>query len=227
MADAKRDQLKFILPKGIAIYPKLIKPDTKFDPAGKFEVKLQFDAETIAPVLEKLVELRDRFAEDKKAAFLAAKKPQLAKSLKLRDVGTPDYDKEGDENGMILLKPSSKASGVRADGSRWERTIPLFDAKGKKIEGKPAIYGGSELKVAVIAEAYHKADGNEIGVSLRIDAVQVIKLVSAGGKDADSFGFGEEEGYEGSEESAGGFGDESGGDAPASAGGDPDGNVDF
>jgi hypothetical protein len=216
-ANNKREQLKLILPRGVAIYPKLIKPDTKYVKEGKYEVKQKFEADAISPVLDKLVELRDRYAEQMRAEFIAKKKPQLAKTLKLRDVGTPDYDAEGDETGLVILKAGSKASGTRADGSRWERKIPLFDAKGKKT-APAAIYGGSELKVAVIAEAYHKADGNEVGVTLRIDAVQILKLVAAGGKDADSFGFGEEEGYEADEDESGGqFADESASsDAPAS-----------
>ena len=212
MADkSDRKQLKFILPKGIAIYPKLVKPDTKFDKDGKFEVKQKFEADVIEPVIEKLVELRDAFAAEKAAEFAASKDGKVkarAKNIKVRDVGTPNYDADGNETGLIELKAASKASGKREDGSTWERKIPLFDAKGKKTNPK-AVYGGSELKVAVIAEAYYKADGNEVGVTLRIDAVQIIKLVAAGGKDADSFGFGAEEGYEDDAEENQ-FGDETG-----------------
>jgi len=227
MADKNdRKQLKFVLPKGIAIYPKLIKPDTKYDKDGKYEVKQKFEADVIQPTLDKLIALRDEFVEQKKAEFLASKDGKTkakAKNIAVRDVGTPDYDENGDETGLVILKAGSKASGKRQDGSSWERKIPIFDAKGKKITPK-AIFGGSELKVAVIAEAYYKADGNEVGVTLRIDAVQVLKLVQAGGGTADGFGFGAEEGYEADEDEGSQFNDESGdsdGDSKP-ADGDPD-----
>ena len=57
------------------------------------------------------------------------------------------------------------------------------------------------------------------GVSLRIEGVQVIELVSgSGGRSADAMGFGEEEGFEADEEeSLPAFG---GGDEEAGADGD-------
>ena len=60
------------------------------------------------------------------------------------------------------------------------------------------------------------------GISLRLGAAQVIKLVGPGNRSAGSFGFGEEDGYESEESPAeqAGFGAE--GSAPASGNGDSD-----
>lgn len=210
-------KFNFITPKAPAIYPKLNEPDTKFVAEGVYESKLRIDPSaedgvigkdkaSWATIYERLEELRDGFLAEKKKELAASKDPKnknKAKTISAADIGTPDLDNEGEETGMLVIKVKAKASGGGGDTGKkaWKRKITIFDAKGKKMENPPLIYGGSELKVAVSAVPYYSPKDNVVGVTLYLEAVQVIELVSSGGgKSADSFGFGEEEGYEAADE---------------------------
>lgn len=212
MAKAEPSKLNLILPRGTAIYPKLNKPDTKFDAAGVFDTKVAISADAsdgvigkelvnLETVLERLTALRDEFVEAKRQELAASSDPKnkaKAKNLKVKDIGEPGLDDDGNENGSHVFKAKMKASGVKKDGSPWTRKPLLFDAKNKKLaDNSPPIYGGSVIKVAVSAMPYYAATDNAIGVTLYLEAVQVIELVSAGGnKSGAGFGFGVEDGYE-------------------------------
>lgn len=204
--------LNLILPKAPAIFPKLNSPDTKFDADGVYETKLRFVPEEsldgligkskidLEGILDRLKTLRDDFAEAKREELAAGdgKQKKKAKELSVRDIGEAECDDDtGDETGNLILKVKMKASGIsKKDGKKWERSPKLFDAQGKALpKNAPPIYGGSILKVAVQAVPYYAANDNEVGVTLRLEAVQVIELVSGGGRSASAYGFGAEDGY--------------------------------
>lgn len=220
-----RPSFNMITPKGVAIYPKLDKPDTKFDADGVYEVKLKFDptatdgvigktSATWAEIVEKAEAIRDEFLATTKADLQSGdgKAKAKAKSISALDFGAePDVDDDGNETGMIVVKVKMKASGVsKKDGKPWTRKPTLFDAKGKPLPANaPPIWGGSTLKAAAEVVPYYTAKDNVVGITLRLNAVQVIELVSGQGRTASAFGFGEEDGYEAEEEqsfSAGGDG---------------------
>jgi hypothetical protein len=219
-----RLELKVVTPKGVAIYPKLNKPDTKFDAAGVFEVKLKFDPAAEDGVLGKTA---TSWADIKAAVdaqqegFLAAKKADLmkgdgkaknkAKSIESVEWGAePDVDDEGDETGLIVMKAKMKASGKSKEGKPWTRAPMLFDAKNKKLGEDVQIWGGSVLKVAGKIVPYYNAKDNVVGSTMYLEAVQVIDLVSGQGRDAGAYGFGEEDGYAAPDESATPFSDDGG-----------------
>lgn len=204
--------LNLILPKAPAIFPKLNSPDTKFDADGVYETKLRFDPEDATDgvigrnnvdfkeIVARLTKLRDEFAEQKRDELAAGdgKQKKKAKELTCREIGEAECDDDtGDETGMVILKAKMKASGIsKKDGKKWERKPKLFDARGKELpKNSPPIYGGSVLKVAVQAVPYYAANDNEVGITLRLEAVQVIDLVSGGGRSASAYGFGAEDGY--------------------------------
>jgi len=83
----------------------------------------------------------------------------------------------------------------------------------------PSIWGGTVGKVAFEVMPYFNNAQCEGGLSLRLDAVQIIELVSGGGKSASAYGFGEEEGYEHDNDA---FADESDSTDNGSAGGSED-----
>ena len=102
-------------------------------------------------------------------------------------------DDQGEETGEIELGFKQKAIIKNAKGETFELCPKVFDASGKELIKTPAIYGGSILRVAYQIVPYN-VPALGVGASLRLNAVQIIKLVSGGG-DAASYGFGEEEGY--------------------------------
>lgn len=230
MAKAEPKKLNLILPRGIAIYPKLNKPDTKFDAAGVYDVKVTIapdaddgyigrDKADLAAVLEALAVLRDEFAEAKRAELASSSDPKSkakAKTLKVKDIGEPGLDDDGEENGRHILKAKMKASGVNAKGENWTRKPKLFDSKNKPLaENSPPVYGGSVLKVAALAMPYYAANDNTVGVTLYLEAVQVLELVSAGGnKSGAGYGFGVEDGYVADESEDMPFSDDSAAEDP-------------
>jgi hypothetical protein len=206
MAD-KPKNLRGITPAGLFQYPFLVKPDygnEKFpDPDGTFKVNLRLTEAEAQPLLELLQPVYDQAMEDGKEGFskLKVEQRKKLKALTENPLYAEEYDKETEEpTGVIVFKFTSKASGTNAKKERWERTIPLFDAKGKPF--KPRMVGGGSLgKISFEAAPYFVPGTGSAGVKLYLNAVQILDLVeSGGGRDASAFGFGAEEGYEVPEE---------------------------
>jgi hypothetical protein len=226
MAD-KKPSIKFISPRGVAIFPKLNKPDFKFNAAGEYRAKLRITlADIPEELIAKLTELRDNLVNETKAALTKKKDIAKAKAMTVLDLFKDETDKEtGETTGFSLFSSKMVASGIsKKDQKPWSRAPKLFDAAGKKLSDKKFIWGGSELKLAVEAMAYYMPKDNEVGVAYYLEAAQVLKLVSGSDKDAAGYGFGTEEGYTGEEESDGnpGFGpdDESKATSDAKSGDD-------
>lgn len=167
----------FTTPKGIAQYPWLSKPDTKFNEEGEYKVNLSLSKEDAAPIIQQINQV---FAENVK---------EETKKNKGKDIKTanPPYSEELDDDGKptgnIIMKFKSKAAYKPA----------IFDAKGNvMIESN--IWGGSEVRVnGSMAPYFTSMIG--AGVALRLRAVQVIQYVE-GGTGPERFGFEEEVGFE-------------------------------
>ncbi len=205
MAFEKRKALtKFITPKGTAVYPRLNQPDVKFKPEGEYSAKIRLSEEDAAPLMAKIDELVAIAYRDEQARLIAADKKAAAKTLKYADKPYKDVlDIEGEETGEVEFNVKMKAQYTKKDGSVVKLEPKLFDAADPPnvLPKSTQIWGGSQIKVAGEFNPFATAIG--VGMSLRLSAVQVIKLVSgSGGGDAASYGFnGEEDGFvtEGSE----------------------------
>lgn len=206
----KREQIRYTSPEGVAVFPCIHKPSKKYN---KFECKLVLDPndEELQAFIAKAEAIRDKFFDETKKSLIANKKGAKAKELKSAPIVVEEYDDQGNETGMVLMKGTADAVGKRKDGSTFNREVHVFDAAGKRLKKVPAVFGGSRLKMAVIAFPYYSAAANQVGISLRLEAVQIIELVSGGGS-AQSYGFGSTDGY---------VADDGSDDAPAGdAGGD-------
>lgn len=204
-------------PSGIAKFPRLNKPETEVNgqtlDKPRFKVTLIMD-EADEGVTAFKADLDKRHA----AAIAVAEKKKKAdpKRAKKQLVINPPYRDHLDEDGNPVegkFEVTAKTSAEKDDGT--PKTVKMFDAKGKPT--KANIGGGSKLKLNVTPGAYDSNLG--AGLSLYLNAVQILALEEFSGGNAKSFGFGEEkDGYEGSD-----AGDESfpQGDAPAG-----DGNAD-
>jgi hypothetical protein len=90
-------------PVGIARYPSLNRPDTKFDDIGVYKVNLEMSSEDAEPFIKQIEAL---FAE-----FLNDKKRELKKDkLKLHAAPWEDND------GLVQLKLKVKAMGKNKEG---------------------------------------------------------------------------------------------------------------
>jgi hypothetical protein len=224
---------KFTTSKGKFKYPRLNEPDMGNDdypkPNGEYSVQLVQTAEEAKPLIDKLTPLFEKAKEDGAEEF--AKLPPAARK-KLKDVTVNDFfstefDKETEEEtGNLIFKFKMTASGVsKKTGKKWSRKPVVFDAKGKPLVNAPSIWGGTIGKVNFEVSPYFIKGTAAVGISLRLQAVQVIELVSGQGRDASDYGFGEEEGYahEDTAENTNGFGDETAG----ATGGETTGEEDF
>lgn len=220
MSSEKVKKDSFTSPKGIAKYPKIIKPDTKFKADGEYSVKLIINGEYCQELCDKLTAIRDaRFPDCEKRereAALKAKKP--FKPLKQADLPWKEcVDDEGNPTGELEFNFKMPARITKKDGTILELRPAIFDAKGIPIIGQAReelrIGGGSTLRVSFDVRDYYTPLVG-FGIKLSLKAVQILKLVEwTGGGTADSHGFeAEEDGFEAPQAGAG-----AGGEAEAEA----------
>lgn len=194
MADEKQKYVRTTTPKGKANYPWLNTPDTKFDADGVFKCNL------IVPAKEAKALIKQIDDEVKKAVADAKAKAKPADAKKIKEGEKPyaeEVDDEGEPTGNIVFKTKQRAKIKTKKGDIIDKVIPIFDAKGTRIQAN--VGGGSTLKLNVELAYYYVAAQKTAGVSLRLQAVQVYDLVEFGsGASAGSYGFSDDEdGYEG------------------------------
>jgi hypothetical protein len=201
MAFEKRKPLeKFRTPIGIAVYPRLNAPDTKYKPEGEYSAKIRLSEDDAAPLMKRIDELAAAKFDEEKNLLLEAKKMSAYKTLKMTDLPYKAvFDSEGEETGEVEFNVKMKAQYTAKDNTVVKMTPRLFDASTPPQPLAPSvqIWGGSLIKVAGEFNPFATKIG--VGVSLRLSAVQVITLVTGGskGSDAGSFGFeGEADGYQ-------------------------------
>jgi hypothetical protein len=229
MADNKREYLKFITPRTVVKYPRLLKPDTgpknnpsdpKFSVKGIFtpgegefivgKTKLSYEA-----IVEKLEALRDAEFDRVMAEAKAKKNGKLIKLLHKAPVFAFVLDDEGNETAEVQVYAKTAATYKDKQTGTVETKRPplMFDSKGKKIEGKlPSVGGGSTMKIAVSACPYFVASSGAVGITCYLDSTQLIKLVEFGGGGTNPGFDAEDDGYE-AESGEATFDNESGGDA--------------
>ncbi|MGV1762816.1 DUF2815 domain-containing protein [Rhizobium rhizogenes] len=228
------EAVKITTPRAPAVYPKLdfANPDygTEAYPieGGAFSVQVRLvksdpQVQALLAKLEKVMAQSEAEALEKFAALPVATRKKLGEP-KRQEFYTDVYDEEENETGEIILKFKMKHSGTTAKGKDWKRYPQLIDAKLQKLKKGTAIWGGSIVRVSGGALPYWVAGQASYGVSLQLEGVQVIELVSAGGRSASEMGFEEEEGYDASEgfseEDTTDDSDDNAGDEKAPAGSD-------
>lgn len=166
-------------PVGTLGYPRLVEPDTKFNPEGEFRTNLSLDT------------------PDKLKAFIDKQLDESVKSAtesEGKKVKRADPPYKVDDDGIIQFKFKLKHN-VTYNGKSWQNKVALFDAKGTPLSNV-SIGGGSQAKVAFEVVPYYTATVGA-GVSLRLKAAQIIDLVEYNGSaTADKFGFEEEDGFD-------------------------------
>ena len=180
------DKLRLTTPKATFKYPKLIEPETKFTPEGHYKVT----AVILADEADAMAEALDTLFEAHKASLKAQAPSQKFKAI------DPSYGFEDiDGKPCFTISVKMKAKGMDRDGRAWSAVPALFDASGAPVKDRESLRGmwsGTEGRVSFEAcPFYQPALG--AGITLRLKAVQILKLVESGGS-ANSFGFQEETG---------------------------------
>lgn len=230
----KREYIKFITPRVIVKYPRLLKPDTGprnkptppkysvkglFTPGeGTFTIgKTQVSYEDIVAKLE---EARDAEHVKVLAEAKAKKNGKLVKLLQAADAIMPvfyaEVDEEGEETGLVQLNAKTAAEVKDKDTGKVEKKSPppMVDAKGKKIAKIPAVGGGSTMKIAVSAAPYFVAATGKVGITYYLNGTQLLVLEEYEGG---GLGFVAEDGYDGAEDGEAEFGDEAADDTKSTS----------
>lgn len=121
-------KVKFTTPSGQAIYPWLQpgRPDTAFDPEGKYKVQLRMDAKSAQRLIDEIKQVKiDAFG--------------------VKDKCHMPYSTD-EETGEIIFKIQSKYQPKYVDASG----NPIPDNK------VPSMFGGSTLRASGILDPYNK-----------------------------------------------------------------------
>ena len=185
---AKNSYVKVVSPVGVSQYAWLTTPDTRFDETGHYKTNLILNSKD-SQVLKTQIS-----AEIKKSLTLAKEK---AKGKVIKQANSP-YENEmidGKASGNVIFKFKTKAQIITKDGKVIPNRVALFDSTGKPLIDAN-VWSGSEMKVSAELIPYYTAMAGA-GVSMRLRAVQVIKLVEGGSSNAKGYGFDKvKDGYE-------------------------------
>lgn len=201
-------QLKGTTPKGTAEYAKVLEPQTKIgDQVIEPTYSMTLIMDSTDPQAENIIrQLQGELAKAEKMAQDFASKAKGSKKGKLppcHDENFGDcFDDDGNPIDKVFIRAKAKAEGITQSGKKWVFKPTVFDAKGTPFPEKdpPLIGNGSVCRMAISAFPYAAAVG--YGVSIRLEAVQVLKLVEFNSRSANSYGFEtEEDGYSVSESS--------------------------
>jgi hypothetical protein len=191
MADKKKNP-RYVSPAGIASWPKVRTPDTKFNEDGTYSVKLLLDPEKDAAFLAKL----DTMAEAALEAMKAEHK-KFSKVMTLVSPYAPELDKDGNETGKVVVNFTSPAQITsKKTGKTYNLKIAVFDAQLTPLPVEQDIGGGSLVKVSFESWPYFNAKDKEAGITRRLIGVQVLELKEwSGSQSASDFGFQAEDGF--------------------------------
>lgn len=200
---AKQSKTYYRSPLGVAVYPHITKPDTKFNDDGLFKVSLRLegkDAETMKARLDAAAEAAFKdFMENGDGADL---KPGEQKKFSVYKPYVEEEDDEGNPTGSILVQFKQNAVIKLRDGTVKHVQIGIYDA-----DNKPApnvdIWGGSVIRVKFAMRDIVMKSLKQVGVRLDFSLVQVKKLATGGQgdsgfdaiEDEDAFRVGDEGGF--------------------------------
>ena len=179
---AKNSYVKVVSPVGVSQYAWLTTPDTRFDETGHYKTNLILKAKDAQPLVTQIN------AEIKKSLTLAKEK---AKGKSIKQAPSPFEDEliDGKPSGNVIFKFKTKAKIITKDGKVIPNRVALFDSTGKPMIDAN-VWSGSEMKPYYTAMA-------GAGVSMRLRAVQITKLVEGGSSNAKGYGFDKvKDGYE-------------------------------
>jgi len=184
----KKKNKRIVTPVGISQYAWLTSPDTRFDEEGVFKVNLMLvttDAKTLIQQID----------DSLKDSITLAKEKAKGKNIKEAPLPySAELDDKNNLTGNTIFKFKCKAQITTSNGTVIPNRVALFDSKGTPLVDVN-IWSGSEMKISADVIPYYTSMVGA-GVSLRLRACQITKLVEGGGYSATGYGFAEETGYE-------------------------------
>lgn len=174
--------------KGKSLWTKVFEPDTRFVPEGEYSTQVVVPEAEAMDVCEQLEGIaQGKFDEAVKD------NPKLKNVLSIRDVVEKEVDDNGNLTGNVIFKTKLKARIKARSGETYSQAVSVVDAKKTPMDGSQMIGNGSTIKVAVEPVPYLMQSTKQVGVSLRLKAMQVINLIEYGAPSTDVFD--EEDGF--------------------------------
>ena len=171
-----KEAIRMVTPTATCQWAHIVKPDTQFDPEGKFKIELIFEISN-ATHLTFLKQLRD-IHDKNKDAMRSQKKPcEKEPWIQYTDTETQKKDKD---KYVVRFKSSYHPF--------------LADARGNKWPKDTLVGNGSKVKVAFSPNAY--STGSNSGTNLYLNGVQIIDLVPYKEASFEDLGFQQEEGFD-------------------------------
>lgn len=208
MAKEKREKLtRLTSPAGVARYPKLLVAD-EYQGKKSFKTDLIVDpnVDGVQPFLDEVEAAADASFEATKVELQAKingakngkdkkKAQETLDKLERHLPFFPEEDDDGNETGNVVIRFSKNAEFKdQKTGEMVQTKVHHFDSNGEPIKRPRAIWGGSQIKVAADVFPFYNPSGDKAGVSLRLQGVQIIELITGGGASAKSMGFGKVDG---------------------------------
>lgn len=183
---------RYVTPLGVAQYPWLVEPDTKFNPDGDYKVNMLFGDSKNADLQYMLNDLNSTLDEFYQSLIKDPKYSKYASKIHKADL----YEEDADGNIVMKFKQRAVIKSIKGT---YEVKIPLFDSKGKPLSDIK-LGGGSKIKLCFSVSPYFVPSTKMCGLSLRPVAVQVIELKEwTEGGTMQAYGFDSEDGYEGTD----------------------------
>lgn len=199
---AKNDKPKrtrYTSPKGEALFASVVNVDYGTEqypnPKGGYKLTLALEsaaADKLRGMLVEEIDMARNIAEDKFRELKPAIRKKLG-SMTFNELGVEEYDKDDQPTGRILFRFKTSAFYEKRDGTKMQRKVPLFDSMMQPVLLKEEPGNGSLVRVAFTCAPYFVEGQGAGGLSLYLDAVQIIKLNLFGGRSASDYGFGEED----------------------------------
>jgi hypothetical protein len=202
--------VQVLTPKGEASYAWLTKPrEDKFNPGKEnYEITMTFDESDVntQEMITKLDTMLKDYLRDNGAEVLKTLKSKGKTPKDIKDVYNnftnrfyKNHDmEESIPEGKIRMSFKTASKVEKKDGTTFERHVSVVDAKANRITDTNLLVGnGSICRVQFEANVYNMlASGGGLGVSIKLQAVQIIKLEEyTGSSDALMFDESEEDGY--------------------------------
>ena len=199
---AKNDKPKrnrYTSPKGDALFASVVNVDYGTEqypnPKGGYKLTLALEsaaADKLRGMLVEEIDMARNIAEDKFRELKPATRKKLG-NMTFNELGVEEYDKDDQPTGRILFRFKTSAFYEKRDGTKMQRKVPLFDSMMQPVLLKEEPGNGSLVRVAFTCAPYFVEGQGAGGLSLYLDAVQIIKLNLFGGRSASDYGFGEED----------------------------------
>jgi len=176
-----------VTPTGNALWAKVTEPQSnKFNPTPMYSMSVIFTPEEAEDFKSRMQSLLDNFYDE----TFAELKPAKQKTLSKADLFKEAEDKDGNLTGELELKTKQFSKDFKGN----DQIMPIVDSTGKDItNGCPLVGNGSRVRAKVFPKLYHMASTNTVGISFRLNAVQILELVeygnASGGFDAVEGGY--------------------------------------